>query len=305
MQDVEKTEIQSQTSPKRRRRRNRMRPLYGLLVAALVIGVGVSLSMTVFFNIATIEIAGDAPQYTAEDIADASGVHTGDNMMRLNRDEVEQNILARMVFVDSVSIQKNFPDKLVITVTPSTPAFNVTDSSGTLQVSASGKILKNGPDADPALPTITGFETAVREPGQMLASKDEQKDKIFQAIAARVAKGLDCPLTAVDLTDKYDITLTFDGRVAFSLGNWGDMDYKITLAETVLGQLDPDKVGYLTMAGDHQCSYRDKDAVEQQTTAPLQTMATDENGDPVTETDENGNAVTTETETTTTAAAWQ
>lgn len=86
-----------------------MRPLYGLLVAALVIGVGVSLSMTVFFNIATIEIAGDAPQYTAEDIADASGVHTGDNMMRLNRDEVEQNILARMVFVDSVSIQKTFP----------------------------------------------------------------------------------------------------------------------------------------------------------------------------------------------------
>ena len=83
------------------------------------------------------------------------------------------------------------------------------------------------------------------------------------------------------------------------------MDYKITLAETVLGQLDPDKVGYLTMVGDHQCSYRDKDAVEQQTTAPLQTMATDENGDPVTETDENGNAVTTETETTTTAAAWQ
>lgn len=45
--------------------------------------------------------------------------------------------------------------------------------------------------------------------------------------------------------------------------------------------------------------------MEQQTTAPLQTMATDENGDPVTETDENGNAVTTETETTTTAAAWQ
>ena len=72
MQDVEKTEIQSQTSPKRRRRRNRMRPLYGLLVAALVIGVGVSLSMTVFFNIATIEIAGDAPQYTAEDIAAAA-----------------------------------------------------------------------------------------------------------------------------------------------------------------------------------------------------------------------------------------
>lgn len=39
--------------------------------------------------------------------------------------------------------------------------------------------------------------------------------------------------------------------------------------------------------------------------ASLQIRTVDENGDPVTETDENGNAVTTETETTTTAAAWQ
>lgn len=305
MQDVEKTEIQSQASSKRRRRRNRMRPLYGLLVTALVIGVGVSLSMTVFFNIQTIEIAGDAPQYTTEDVANASGVHTGDNMMRLNSNQVKENILARMVFVDSVSIQKKFPDTLVITVTPSEAAFNVTDSSGTLQVSAAGKILKSSPDADPALPTITGFEISVREPGQQLESKDSQKDKIFQTIAARVSKGLDCPVTGVDLTDKYNISLTFDNRVVFSLGNWSDMDYKITLAETVLGQLSADKVGYLTMVGDHQCSYRDKDAVEQQTTAPLQTTATDENGNPVAETDENGVPITTTTETTTTAVEWQ
>ena len=61
------------------------------------------------------------------------------------------------------------------------------------------------------------------------------------------------------------------------------------------------------MVGAHQCSYRDKEAVEQQTTAPLQTTATDEYGNPVTETDEYGNLVTTETqtETTTTAAGWQ
>lgn len=305
MQDVEKTEIQSQASSKRRRRRNRMRPLYGLLVMALVIGVGVSLSMTVFFNIQTIEIAGDAPQYTAEDVAKASGVHTGDNMMRLDSSKIKENILARMVFVDSVSIQKKFPDTLVITVTPSEAAFNVTDSNGTLQVSAAGKILKSSPDADPALPIITGFEIAVREPGQQLASKDHQKDKIFQTVAAQVSKGLECPVTGIDVTDKYNISLTFDNRVVFSLGNWSDMDYKITLAETVLEQLPADKVGYLTMVGDHQCSYRDKDAVEQQTTAPLQTTATDENGNPVAETDENGVPITTTTETTTTAVSWQ
>ena len=105
-----KTEIQSQTSSKRRRRRNRFRPLYGLLVAILVIGVGVSLSMTVFFNIEQIVVAGDANQpYQKNDVVKASGVHTGDNMMRLNRETVKENILSRLIFVDSVSTRRTSP----------------------------------------------------------------------------------------------------------------------------------------------------------------------------------------------------
>ena len=94
----------------------------------------------------------------------------------------------------------------------------------------------------------------------------------------------------------------FDSRVEFEVGNWSELDYKITLAETVLDQLAPDKIGYLSMVGDHQCSYRDKSAVEQQTTAALATTATDENGMPILETDENGNPISPSTETTTTAA---
>lgn len=91
------------------------------------------------FNIDTIEIDGDAPDYTAEEIAQASGVHTGDNMMRLKRADVQKNILDRLVFVDSVTVKKEFPSVLVISVTPSKAALNLVDDSGTLQVSAAGK----------------------------------------------------------------------------------------------------------------------------------------------------------------------
>lgn len=147
----------------------------------------------------------------------------------------------------------------------------------------------------------------MREPGKTLASRDSQKDKIFQSLSERIAKGLDCPVTSIDLADKYNINLIFDGRVSFQLGNWSDMDYKITLAETVLGQLSPTRWAISLWWATTSVPYRDKEAVEQQTTAPLQTTATDEYGNPVTETDEYGNLVTTETqtETTTTAADWQ
>lgn len=305
MQDVEKTEIQRHNNARRIRRRNRMRPLYGLVVAVLVVFVGVALSRTVFFNIQTIVVDGSASQYSKDDIAHASGVHTGDNLMRVDADEVKQNVLSECYFVESVTVKKEFPDELVITVTPSEPAYNVVDDSGTLQVDVSGKILKNSPETDASLPTITGFEAEVREPGQMLASKDSQKDAIFQTLTELIAKGLDCPITAIDLTDKYDIALTFDNRVEFFLGNWSDLEYKVTLAETVLTKLSSDKIGYLSMVGDHQCSYRDKEAVEQQTTAPMTTLATDENGDPVVETDENGDPISTTTETTAAENDWQ
>lgn len=288
MQDVEKTEIRRDTNIKRRRRRNRLRPLYGLVVAVMVAFVGVALSMTVFFNIRTIEVTGESSNYTAEQIADASGIHTGDNLMRVDRDEAAQNILDAWVFVESVKIRKEFPDVLVIEITPSRCAFNVIDDSGTLQVSTAGKILINGPDVDENLPTILGFEITQREPGEIITSNDPQKEEIFDTLAQQIAQGLDVPITTIDMTDKYDIQIEFDGRIWFSLGNWSELAYKLELAETVIGELESDRVGYLTMIGDHQCAYRDKDAVEQQTTAPLVTVETDMYGMPV----------TTETETT-------
>lgn len=278
MQDVEKTEIQRDTSARRRRCRNRMQPLYSLVVFVLVIGVGVALCMTVFFNIQTIQIAGESAEYTVEEIAQASGVHTGDNLMRLDCAEVEQNVLDRLVFVDSVRVEKEFPDVLVITVTPSEPAYNLVDDSGTLQVSAAGKILKSSPETDASFPTITGFDPMTRELGKTLASNDSQKDEIFETLSELMTKGLEYLITEIDMTDKYDIVLTLDGRIEFSLGNWSELSYKVAMAETVLSELSSDKVGYLMMVGDHQCSYRDKDTVDQQTATPVVTTQTDENG---------------------------
>ncbi len=257
MQDVEKTEIHREEDEPRNRRRSRHNPLQILIVVILVIGIGVALILTIFFNIQTIEIAGESSVYTAEDIAKASGVHTGDHLMRLNAGEVRENILNRLVFVDDVSIKKNYPGTLVITVTPSRPAYNLVDESGTLQVSATGKILKNSPETDHSLPTIVGYEPKTREAGKILSSKDSQKDQILELFVEVLDDDITYPITRIDMTDKYNIVVTFDNRIEFSMGSWSDMTYKITLAQTVMTELADDASGYLTMIGDHQCSYRE------------------------------------------------
>lgn len=274
MQDVGKTEIRRKTSERRQRRRNRWRSVYAFFVLLLVLGVGVSLCMTLFFNIATIEIGGRSDTYTLEEVAQASGVHTGDNLMRLSTTDVESRIMSRLIFIERADVEKQFPDTLRIIITPSTAALNIIDDSGTLQVSLTGKILTATPEADPTLPAITGFETTVRDPGETITSADTTKNTIFEEIANKLTDNLTYPITAVDMTDKYDITLTLEDRIIFSIGNWSELDYKISMAEAVLSNLDPDDEGYLTMIGDHQCAYRSKEAVEE-SAAVVTTIATD------------------------------
>lgn len=292
MQDVEKTEIRREPDARRQRSRNRTRPLYGFTVLLLIIGVGIALCMTVFFNIETIEIDGESESYTAVEIAAASGVHTGDNLMRVSEEEVQEEVLSELIFIESVTVEKEYPDLIRITVSPSEAAYTLVDDDGTVQISDTGKILQTSEDADDDLPTITGYDPVSLETGTVLESSDSQKSSILESILDIMSEDLTYPITGIDLTDKYDIVLTFDDRMIFSLGNWSELEYKIKLAETVIGELEEDDEGYLTMVGENQISYRDKDAVEQQTTVTTTTV-----------TDEEGNVITdTTTETTTVSA---
>ncbi len=257
MQDVEKTPFVRPVDEKRQRRRERGRVVYIIIVIFLVIFFFISLCMTVLFNIDTVEIGGESSDYTAAEIASASGVHTGDNLLRLNTSEVVDSILDRLIFIENVTVKKSFPTTLEITVTPCSPAYNLIDDSGALQVSASGKILKNSPEMDTTLPTIIGFEPADRGAGGQLTSKDSQKDQIFVTLTETMRGEMSYPITKIDMTDKYNIMITFDDRVEFEVGSWSDLDYKIEMGLAVLEQLDEDKTGYLTMIGDHQCAFRE------------------------------------------------
>ena len=92
MQDVKKTDMKSETNVKRVRRRNRWLPLYIAVVLVLTAGVGVALSTTVFFNVENIVVTGEAEQYTVTDIVKAADVCSGDNLIKLNTDEVAKRV---------------------------------------------------------------------------------------------------------------------------------------------------------------------------------------------------------------------
>lgn len=259
MRDVEKTSMQHETNARRTRRRKRGMSLYVFAVLVLAIATIVTLSMTVFFNIKTIRVTGIAESYRAEDIVEASGIKIGDNLVRLKSDEAAQRALDALILVESVKIHKQFPNTVEIEVQKCTPAYNVVYEFGTLIVSEHGRILENSMDPVPGLVRIVGYEPQETTPGKQICSENERQDKVFAAFRELIYQGgLGVPIVEVDMSDFNDIMVNFDHRIIFDMGNWSEIDYKISFAEQIIAEQPADKEGYLVMIGTNQCSFRNK-----------------------------------------------
>lgn len=263
MHDVEKTTIRTgYQNAKRMRRRRRLMPIYIFTVLVLTACLGISLSMTLFFNVSSILVTGTAPQYLPEEIVVSSGVEKGENLLRLDVKELEEQIESEMIYIEKAEVSKKYPDAVVIDVQACHESYNVFFDNGILMTSESGKIITNSTETEEELPAVYGFNPVVLTPGLHISSSDDTKNIIFETFTEIMSKEMGYPITSIDMSDKYNIAVVFDDRIEFSLGNWNEIPYKITLAEAVIDRLGDDKSGYLTMVGNNQISFRDKASVE-------------------------------------------
>ncbi len=263
MRDVEKTSMAHETNYRRIRRRRRGFTMYALVVVVLAVGVTITLSMTVMFNIQTIQVTGDAKMYTAEEIAKATGINIGDNMVRLDMEAAEQRALESLIYVEDITLTRQFPDTLVIDVQKCVPTYNVAYEFGTLIVSEYGKILENTMDPQGDLVTIKGYTPYEPLKGRWIASERERDDKILKTFMNIISEQeLTAPIVLVDMTESHNIIVNFDNRIEFDMGNWDDIEYKINFAQHIISKQPENKEGYLTMIGTNQCAFRNKADVE-------------------------------------------
>jgi len=264
MKDVEKTNVERNNSSKRMRRRRRKMNLYGLIVILLVATVGITVSYTFLFNINEIRVSGESDEYTAEEIVNASGISKGDNLLRLNAEKSEQNILDNLLYIETASIDRDFPSSLEIKVSKCVPAFNVNYGTGTLLVSKKGKILADNAFITDGLPIIYGYEPSIVIPGKQIQSADEQKGEAFTELIAKMNNSEDNMISSIDMSDKYAIIVNYYNGIIFKMGNWTDVEYKLNMAQDVMNNENvKGKTGYITMVGSNQCSFRSGNTSQQ------------------------------------------
>ena len=250
MQNVKKVNIENKNNHKRDRRRRKNMLGYYVLVAVLATGIAASLSVTLLFNVHEVEITGlDGSSYTEEEIVSSSGISRGDNLVRMNTDNIRMDMLNDLLMIDDVKIKKAFPHKVEMDIVPSIEAAYVECSGGYVLISENWRIIgQKEKTENKNLIVVKGFECVSSEEKTILSSKDHDKGEILKNILDEIKKQNIEKMVSVDITDKYDIELNYDNRITIKIEKPDDIEYKLKYAYKIItDELRENKNGYLTI----------------------------------------------------------
>jgi len=247
--------VQTAHGARRRKRKKRSYTLYYLLLLFFVLVSGITLSLTVFFNIESITVTG-SKLHQSETVIEKSGIKLGDNLFRTDIHKAEEQLISAFGDIDAAKITRKFPNSLTIELTDAEPAYYMADEGGYTVLSKGGRILfKHLPKEElPGGVCVKGIDTEKMKLGSYIDSdKDEKLDLLEQLdMAIQAAKLTD--ISYIDVENSVELSLCYQDRLIIKLGSPSELTYKLNfarniietkLAETDTGVIDTTHIGKL------------------------------------------------------------
>lgn len=220
-----------------------------MLVAVAV----VLLFVLIFFRVSTFEVTGNV-RYTAQEVAEASGVSEGDFLLSVNKTRTAGRLLTRLPYVETVKLSKVMPGILRIEIEECGAAVMAQSEFSTpWLLSENGKLLEELETADEAgesgYPVIKGPSLTLPVAGDQAEFDDPQKgEKAMELLGEIKNVGLGGMIKEIDVSDLQNITLLFEDRIQVRLGQAGDVAYQMRYLKTVISQLDANARGVLDLS---------------------------------------------------------
>lgn len=216
----------------RRRRRGRFSGLYRFL-AVLAVIAAVAAACVIFFRINAVTVQGNS-RYTAEEVIEASGIVSGDNLIAISKGQVASAIRTQLPYVESVSIKRRLPDTVELTVRERVAVASVDSAGGRWLISSQGKLLE--PAAAQSVITVVGLKAQGPYAGGNLTVAEEDENTLEHVLALLTAledKGMLSGCDTLDCTSVSYMTLTWDiYTIKFPRG--GDYAYMLRLIDSAL-----------------------------------------------------------------------
>ena len=245
---------------KRGRRRNggRFSLLFKLLAGAALVAA-LTFGATVFFQVEHILIAGNS-RYTAQEVEEASGIQLGDNLFRLNKGQISEDIRRKLPYVEELTIVRHLPSTIAIEIREWDAVASILPSSGTSTaeapaaeeawlISVGGRLLEPAPEDSTAL-TVTGLTVLSPQAGTQMAvpqAEETRRQGLMALLAALEERGTLEKVSSIDLSAGTEILLRYDGRFDVKLPISGDFIHKLRALEAVVEKRESYETGTMDL----------------------------------------------------------
>ncbi len=223
-------------SPKQRRARRII--AYVSLIAVVII-VGVILSLTVLFKTESIEVKGNK-YYDESKIILLSGVSEGDNIFMASMFANTDKIVQTLPYIREADVSFSIPNGLIITVKNQAPYYSLKSGDDYFLVSRDNRLLEKVDKKPEKLMFIEGPKLKSDKIGDYVEFEKPRYTKALDEVTESLKKNKVKDITSISVKDINNITITYDDRILIKLGLPDDIDYKIRTAFAIINnKLDP------------------------------------------------------------------
>lgn len=238
------------TAQRRSGRKRKLSPLGRLITFGGVVLI-LFLGVTVFFRVDTIRIDGDT-RYTLEEVTAVAGVERGAHMLFLDPYAIKANIQAGLPYAGQVTLRRQFPSRLEVTITDTEAIAAVPGPGGYWLLSRDAKLLEHL-ETRPVQPVIRvrGIgETTNPAVGEMLYLGEEREYELRylrDILSALDILGIAAGVSELDLSDLHNPQLLYDKRLEVQLGPNRNLQGKMNMLAGILDHLEYDENGTIDL----------------------------------------------------------
>lgn len=224
---------------KRRLKNSVRRALLAFCLLVVLIAFGVTLSLTVFFKTEIITAQGSGI-YAEQQIIDASGINSENNLFLIDKDEISNRITRQLPYIGKVTVERKLPNTVNIEVSDTFASYAVENPDGSyILMDADFKVLDNASAQNPAdTVMISKADISKSDPGSEIVFSDKAVQDRIAEIAKAVNEAEMTQATEIYTEGVNSNYIVYMDRITFELGSLDNLDDKIVRGLASCEKLD-------------------------------------------------------------------
>lgn len=224
--------------------------LSGPLTFAIVI-LAVIFAMSVFFRISDIRVEGNV-HYSDEEIIRAINIEQGDNLFMFDRIAAVSRVLAKLPYVEQVSVERSLPNRVTISVVESTAIAYLQLGDEKWSLDHSCKVLGQATDQEAqSMISVEGISPGTLYVGEPLQTEDGDQavvDYLTEVLYQIEARGLSASVSVINFKNPNSVEFSYGGKYTVVLGRGSNVERKFGMFVAVLDMLKEGDIGIIDVS---------------------------------------------------------